>query len=220
LVFMRRPTGVDEQFFTRWSPPMAYVLGVICADGCLVEHANGYHGLNITSQDLNWLRQLKRVLGAEQKIGRKQRAYQLQVRNQPLYASLRRLSLTPRKSLSLQLPPVPVPMFPDFVRGYFDGDGCVFMWREKRWRRAWQLKTTFASGSRVFLQALQARLCQEAHLTLGSLRYGSRVYCLMYTIRDSLRLYDFMYQQSQSRLCLVRKKRRFDRFLTLKSRPS
>jgi hypothetical protein len=71
--YMKRRTGVNTQFFLSWSQEMAYVLGVICADGCLVEHANGYHGLNITTKDLSWLQQLRHTLQAEQSIGRKDR---------------------------------------------------------------------------------------------------------------------------------------------------
>jgi len=70
---------VNAEFFQSWSADMAYVLGVVCADGCLVEHGNGYHCLNITSKDVSWLQQLQRTLQAEQKIGIKRRAYQLQI---------------------------------------------------------------------------------------------------------------------------------------------
>lgn len=101
---MRRRTGVNAEFFQSWSADMAYVLGVVCADGCLVEHTNGYHCLNITTKDLSWLQQLQQTLQAERRIGRKRRAYQLQIRNQPLYRSLLDLGLTPRKSKTLQLP--------------------------------------------------------------------------------------------------------------------
>jgi hypothetical protein len=195
---------------------MAYLLGVICADGCLVEHANGYHCLNITSKDLAWLQQIKQTLQAQHKIGRKRRAYQIQIRNHAIYNSLLDLSLTPRKSKTLRLPPVPPDAFPDFVRGYFDGDGCVVVWQEKRWRRVWQLKTAFASGSRYFLEQLRGRLCDQACLTLGSVRLGTRVYCLEYAMADSLRLYDFMYAQDSSKLCLARKRERFKRFLVLR----
>ena len=191
---------------------MAYVLGVVCADGCLVEHANGYHCLNITSKDVSWLQQLRHTLQAEQKIGRKRRAHQLQIRNQILYRSLLDLGLTPRKSKTLQLPSTPSDVFPDFVRGYFDGDGCVMVWREKRWQRGWQLRTTFACGSSVFLEGLRTRLSAEAGLGEGSLWFGARAYCLQYTIEDSLRLYDFMYRDGRSTLYLARKQERFERF--------
>lgn len=207
---------MNAEFFQSWSADMAYVLGVVCADGCLVEHGNGYHCLNITSKDLSWLQRLQFTLQAEQKIGLKRRAYQLQIRNQTLYRSLLGLGLTPRKSKTLQMPSIPPEVFPDFVRGYFDGDGCVMVWREKRWQHGWQLRVTFASGSLAFLEALRSRLSAEAALGWGSLRFGARAYCLQYTIEDSLRLYDFIYCGGRSTLYLARKRERFERFRRLR----
>ena len=214
---MKRNTQVDAEFFKQWSPNMAYILGVVCADGCLVEHGNGYHCLNITSKDLSWLQEMKHVLQAAQKISRKERGYQLQIRNQPLYRSLLNLGLTPRKSKTLQLPAVPSEVFPDFVRGYFDGDGCVRVWREKRWRCGWQLRTIFVSGSAVFVEELRRRLSAEAWLAGGSLWFDARAYYLQYTIGDSLRLADFMYHGGHSTLYLGRKRERFERFKHLRS---
>ena len=186
---MRRNSGVDTQFFKRWSPDMAYLLGVICADGCLVEHANGYHTLNITSKDLDWLQQLKRTLRAEQKICRKERGYQLQIRNQIIYRSLLDLGLTPRKSKTLQLPTVAPEVFPDFVRGVFDGDGTVWFWQDPRWKHPWQLKASFYSGSRIFLEDLRVQLGQHARLSASSLTMLPTAFELRYCIADSLQLY-------------------------------
>lgn len=187
------------------------MLGVICADGCLAEHANGYHCLNITSKDLGWLEQIRQTLRAGHKIGQKRRAYQLQIRHQGIYNCLLGYGLTPRKSKTLQLPPVPEEVFSDFVRGYFDGDGCVTIWQETRWRHTWQMKTTFTSGSKKFLEALRARLSAEARMTSGSMWFG-RAYNLRYTIADSMKLCRFMYPAAANYLCLARKRERFQAF--------
>lgn len=216
---MSRNTGVDAQCFAQWSPQMAYVLGVICADGCLVEHANGYHGLNITSKDLTWLEQLKLALRAQQRVRPKRNAYEFEIRNQIIYTRLLQLGLTPRKSKTLQMPRVPSVVFGDFVRGYFDGDGCARTWQERRWGRSWQLRVTFVSGCLAFLHSLRDRLSREARTGFGSLGRTQRAFCLQYTIRDSLRLYRFMYGGQASLLCLQRKRDVFERFLTVKSDP-
>lgn len=34
---------------------------------------------------------------------------------------------TPRKSLALRFPPLPIPLCSHFIRGYFDGDGSAFV---------------------------------------------------------------------------------------------
>jgi hypothetical protein len=213
---MRRNTGVDAHFFAAWSPTMAYMLGVICADGCLVPHANGYHGLNITSKDLAWLEQLKLTLQALQQIRPKRNAYHFEVRNQVIYARLLQLGLTPRKSKSLGMPDVPSAVFGDFVRGYFDGDGCARTWQERRWGRSWQLRVTLTSGCLTFLDSLRERLRKEAGTGFGSLGRIHGAFRLQYTIRDSLRLHQFMYGGRASLLCLQRKRDIFERYLAVR----
>jgi len=214
---MPRPTGVDATFFKSWSPNMAYVLGVVCADGCLVEHGNGYHCLNITSKDRPWLEQIKDVLKAEQRIGAKRQAYQLQIRNQTLYRSLLELGVTPRKSKTLQLPSVPTDVFPDFVRGYLDGDGTVLVWQESRWQHPWQLRVAFHSGSLIFLEKLRLQLQERVDLSRGSLLTRPDVSVLSYTIADSLKLYRWMYRHDDT-LCLPRKRVRFEQFFALRGK--
>lgn len=50
---------------------MAYILGVIITDGCLVEHRNGYHGLDITSKDKDFLENIRHEFNKEvQKKGK------------------------------------------------------------------------------------------------------------------------------------------------------
>jgi len=113
---MPRPR-INANFFNNWSPVMAYMLGFIYADGCLVEYKNGCHGLDITSKDIGHLRLLKKQLGAGHKIGRKERGYRIQVRNQNIYANLIKLGLVPRKSKVLDFPKMPETYLSHFIRG-------------------------------------------------------------------------------------------------------
>ena len=196
---------------------MAYVLGVIASDGCLVQHANGSHGVDITTKDYQWLYEIREVLKSTHKIGKKPRGYRLQIRNQIIYRSLLDLGLTPRKSKILQLPFVPTDMLPHFSRGVFDGDGTVWYWQDPRWRHSWQMKASFYSGSRVFLKQFQVQLQQHAGLSPGSLMTLPTAFELRYGIADGLKLYHWMYRDAGC-LCLVRKRERFEKFLALKGR--
>ena len=197
---------------------MAYILGFITADGCLVEYANGYHGLDITSKDKGLLVLIKREMQAEHKIGKKPRGYRLQIRNRTIYNDLLRLGLTPRKSKTIKFPYIPKKHFSEFVRGCFDGDGCVKVWQEKRWRRPWQLSSFFCSASLVFLKELQKKLQSIGGLSRGWIwQHPRSSHYLSYAIADSLRLYQFIYQDNPQ-LCLERKKKRFELFLSLKSK--
>lgn len=191
---------------------MAYILGLITTDGCLVEHKNGYHGINITSKDKELLEDVKRTMQAMHKIGKKARAYHLQIRNRVLFKDLLKLGLTPRKTRTTIFPNVPKQYVSDFVRGCFDGDGSVFIWKEPRWRHTWQIRSTFSSGSGEFIKGLRRVLHENIGLTKGYLQLRREAYELKYAITDSLALYRFMYNTNCD-LYLERKKRIFESFL-------
>jgi hypothetical protein len=196
---------------------MAYILGFIFADGCLVEHKNGYHGLDITSKDIERLVLIKRQLKAEHRIGRKERGYRIQIRNRQIYCDLIRLGLIPKKSKRIRFPEIPKVYLSHFIRGLFDGDGSVVVWRGPRWRHTWQIRTTFCSGSLEFMKGLRRELSKNAGLNKGYLRFGSRVIELGYAIADSASLYKFMYQDNPT-LFLKRKRDKFELFSSLKSK--
>ncbi|MDP2941375.1 MAG: LAGLIDADG family homing endonuclease [Candidatus Omnitrophota bacterium] len=195
---------------------MAYILGFIFADGCLVEYKNGYHGLDITSKDLGHLRLIKEQLKAEHKIGEKERGYRIQVRNSYIYNDLLKLGLTPRKSKTIAFPEIPKSYFSHFIRGLFDGDGSVMVWREPRWRHTWQIRTSFTSGSQNFLQDLKKQLQSLVGLSRGRVSPVTRGFHLRYlSMPECIALYKFMYQGNNN-LYLRRKRDKFESFLSFK----
>jgi len=209
---------VKTNFFNSWSPNMAYILGFIFADGCLVEYKNGYYGLDITSKDLEHLRLIKHELKAEHKIGKKEHCYRIQIRNKVIYNDLLKLGLTPRKSKTIRFPKLPKEYFSHFVRGLFDGDGSVMIWKEPRWRHTWQIRTSFTSGSRNFLNDLNKNLKCLGGLLKGKVSPAARAYHLRYlSMSESLGLYKFMYRYNPG-LYLKRKKDKFESFILLKNR--
>lgn len=209
---------VNESFFNKWSPGMAYVLGFIFADGCLVEYTNGYYGLDITTKDLPLLKLIKKRLGAEHKIGRKERGYRLQIRNRCIYRDLLNLGLTPRKSKTVRFPKISEKYSSHFIRGLFDGDGSVMVWNEPRWKHTCQIRVSFTSGSQSFLEDLNKYLLCRVGLLRGKVSPVTRGYHLRYlSMPECVMLYEFMYQ-GHDKLFLKRKKDKFKLFLSLKDK--
>lgn len=60
----------NENFFKKWSPEMAYVLGFIAADGSLVENKCGAHFLDICSTDKEIIYRIKRILKSNHKVSK------------------------------------------------------------------------------------------------------------------------------------------------------
>lgn len=99
----------------------------------------------------------------------------------------------------------------DFVRGYFDGDGCVSYgryWQKSRQRFVKQLFVQFVSGSKIFLEKLHAVLQESGTVRGGHLGRHSRSFHLQYSGRDVLRLYVFLYPRYRIP-CLHRKQEKF-----------
>lgn len=120
---------VNETYFQRWSPRMAYLLGFIVSDGCIV--AGTYTGYSdalkfgVHPQDVDILEKIKYELGAGHAISRLKNAAHLCITSQRIVDDLKGLGIAYRKSLREKVPPVPPQYLRDFIRGIVDGDGGI-----------------------------------------------------------------------------------------------
>lgn len=162
-----------------WDPDMAYAVGLIATDGCLFN--DGRH-IDFTSQDYQLTETFRQCLNLHVIIGRKGNAYRVEFGDVLFYRWLQEIGLTPRKSLTIKKILVPAEYFFDFLRGCFDGDGSIWSFWDKRWRRSFVFYLVFASGSLPFLQWLQTTtkdlLGISGHIvpwkTANQLRYGKK----------------------------------------------
>lgn len=193
----------NEKFFDVWSPEMAYVLGFMFADGSL-ENAPYLRGkyVRVSSVDKDRIVAIKSLLNSDHTIVKRdigenhKTTYLLRIGSHALFDCLNNLGVTPNKSLTMKFPKIPRENLADFVRGYFDGDGCAYIDRGTDGRPK-RLLTVFTSGSKSFLQNLHAFLIKRIGITgTGLYSHGStrRAYQLRYSTRDSLRLFQFMYK--------------------------
>ncbi len=201
---------------------MAYILGYLFADGSMYKSERGSY-INVTSVDKSTVEKIKVLLRSEHRVvERKPRlvhfkhqnrsyktrtAYSLRIGNRALYDDLLGLGMYPDKSLTVKFPSIPSSVLPHFVRGYFDGDGCVYLERGKGLIQRSILKrlsVIFTSGSEDFLTGLREKLEKTLGVSLGKVYNGNRAYRLRYNTRDTIRLFSFMYGDSHG-LYLQRK---------------
>lgn len=202
---------------------MAYVLGFFSADGYITVNKRGGQFWCIQITDKKLLRQIKKVIESDHKISVRPRSknesalYRLQIGSIEMCDDLRKLGFSERKTKSLAAPNVPDKYLADFVRGYFDGDGSVWVGfvHKERITKLLAIRVIFTSCSKGFLEILKSKL-EENRITNGVLRKEKGNYCrLTYSIRGSLKLYDFMYNHNikdLGGLYLSRKKKIFDKF--------
>ena len=199
---------------------MAYVLGFFAADGTMIKNNRGAHFIEFDITDRSVLLQIRRVMGSNHKIAVRIRnpqhkvGYRLQVGSKRMFTDLVELGFSQRKSLTLQLPQIPIELSSHFVRGYFDGDGCVYYARLKfadRKNRRQILNTLFTCGTRTFLKSLHTLLKSQG-VSGGTIRTKRRGFDLSLSHRDSLALYKLMYNTGPATgLYLPRKYKTFQR---------
>lgn len=199
---------VDENFFKSWSPKMAYVLGLICADGAVedVRESSRTCYLQISSIDKDLLTQVQKCLGSSHKLYLRKAEhviikgkiffrsdiYNLRIGNKVIFQDLIDLGVTPRKSLRLQLPPVPDIYFNYFLRGYFDGDGCVNIYTQKN-RPHLFLQVIFTSGCKSFLEKISSKLFDFLQVQ-SKVGFYSGAYRLSYKTKQCLKVLAYMYK--------------------------
>ena len=149
----KRKYAFREDFFSNWSPEMAYVLGFCFADATVDRFA-----LRIYQKDTEVLEKIRLLLDFDRPYhmaGNNHTIHTLVLSSQKVIRDITSLGLVPAKSLIARVPnEVPYPA--DFVRGYFDGDGHGG-WYKKR-EDQYTLRIGFTSGSCEFLLDLKKLL--------------------------------------------------------------
>ncbi len=196
---------------------MAYVLGYWYADGSL-EDASYLRGkyIRVTSVDKSTIGKIRHWMDSSHVIivlkppifvPRKIR-YFLRIGSHRLYDSLVSLGLYPRKSLTVQFPKIPEEFLRDFIRGYLDGDGCVFLEAARGIRKKKIIKrllVIFTSGSFDFLEILCQTLSDKLGLKQCKVYQGDKAFQLRYSSADSFKLFEFLYAGCPQDLLLRRK---------------
>lgn len=119
--------SVNEDYFKQWTFNMAYILGFIFADGCIIKGTYpGYSdslkfGVQLCDNDI--LNKIKSELKAEHKISKRRNAAYFSLASQTIVDDLKSLNIAYRKSLHEKLPEIPEVYKRDFIRGIIDGDG-------------------------------------------------------------------------------------------------
>jgi len=221
---MGAPKLINKDFFKKWSPDMAYVLGFFAADGYITVNRRKGQFWSIQIADRELLDEIKKAVKSEHKIGirlakkiSESNKYRLQIGSIEMCDDLRKLGYDERKTKSLAIPNIPHKYFSDFVRGYFDGDGNVWVGNMHKDRKISRdaILVMFTSCSKNFLIELQNRLTLLS--MPGGCIYSSKkkdFSRLQYSTLNSLKLYNFMYNRlGSSKLFLKRKKDVFERYI-------
>lgn len=197
----RTPTHYDIHFFDEYNVESCYWAGFIAADG-YVRSDRDCVSIHLSSTDVGHLQKLADATKYMGKIALYDSECCLSFSGQWFKESLaKNFDIHPRKTFSIQLSDkIPKNMITHFLRGYFDGDGCVTNTEE-------YLRISFASGSKVLLNQIVnfiydngVRVRNESGI---SKIWGNRF--ITYTCKNAQQILDLLYTDSTDATRLNRK---------------
>lgn len=192
--------NIDQDYFKTWSRNMAYILGLWFADGCI--YGGKMFDITLHKRDKYILKKIAEELRYEGNLYDyvDKQASRINFSCVVIYNDIVALGGTEAKSLTVEFPDIPKEFLSDFIRGYFDGDGCIMNLKNNR------INSAFTCGNRKFLERLLDILKEECDVQGGS--FDDSCYSLKFGKKDSLKIGNFIYKDNPE-LFLLRKRKKF-----------
>jgi hypothetical protein len=203
---------------------MAYILGFWFADGCITK--GRIFSIKQHKNDIYLLDKINKEMQSTYPIRQENNSCCFEINSKIIYDDIINLGGKERKSLDVEFPDVPKKYLPDFIRGYFDGDGTISEGRMSKNGSYCGYKAAICSGSKGFISKFKNILEENIpgisiiyyeHKTIGGtvsirgrvLENDGIVYRLSFSPNNLRKLRDFMYSDREDELRLIRKYEKF-----------
>lgn len=200
---------IDEIFFSNENSDMAYVLGFIAADGSISKDSNRIK-IGLSAKDIKQLELIKKLMKISHPIKNYTNADNFEIAELTWTCHKHKIDLAkygviPKKTYTFKFPiNLSKEYWADFIRGYFDGDGCITgiepEWKICSYRIDILEKiNTFFEENGIKPSIIHKRKGQE----LYDLRYASK--------NDLIKIYNLLYY-NESVPCMLRKRKKFESY--------
>lgn len=204
-----RTNNLNHDFFKEIdTPEKAYWFGFLMADGCVYKGSGGKSyrlQINLQGKDIGHLEKFQKSIGSSYKIQEKKyKEYNvaiLKINSTVMCKDLMRHGLIERKSIICQYPKS-IKHHSDFIRGYFDGDGCI------TYRKDFQKYKFIITGGEDMLEEIQKVLPVKSNLYC--IKHSDAIDLCVNKKEDILRLYKWLYEGAE--VYLDRKYEKYKRF--------
>lgn len=195
----------------------AYWLGFLYADGCIIYNENEKRyvvELTLCEKDYLHVQKFKNFLKCNNKITykEKQKAYKICINSKKICSDLIKLGCIPKKSLILTFPTekqVPLKLQKHFVRGYFDGDGCISLSNRSK---AFQITIL---GTLNFLNSIENLHWKLKLVYSKDKRHLNDTWTLRFRTKEALEFINYIYNNST--IYLIRKFEKYNIILNCRS---
>ena len=213
---------IDESYFETMNHEAAYYLGYLFSDGFLVERYDRI-GMNLSVKDECVLQEFKKCLKSEHTISHRppknskiktEKGYQIvhsgiiscfRFENKKIADDLRKFGMKGRKSLTLEWPKIEEKYYYSFLRGYIDGDGCIYVGKTGK-------ATLFLLGSKDFTNSLVEFIHKDTGIYLRRIKQGNIYRVLTNNRTNILAILNKIYKDNDG---IPRLERKYKKYLIL-----
>jgi len=192
----------------------AYFLGFIIADGCVSRNSNT---IKITQKETEILYEFKKYIESEAPVfnSKKRNISSFSITSNKTKKDLENLGIHSNKTMIIKYPNIPLELQNHFMRGVFDGDGCISLRTDKR-NNSQRGQVNICSGSFDFINEYYNRLVKYAILSgKNKIRNpkGSYYVADWGGLSDVEKIHEFLYKDAT--VFLSRKKETFDKVVSI-----
>lgn len=210
---LKKLKTVNENYFSIIdTEDKAYFLGLLFADGCVVDTTPWQKVLTISlqAQDKHILESMKNYLNFNGNIRLKKRhqphhldQYVLSITSNKLCDDLIKLGCTPRKSKTAIYPEINEKLIKHFVRGLFDGDGSISTFPNRNGKtKSFRFDV---SGTLSICSGIKQAFINQVGLNDRKIIDRKNVYVFAVSGNKNIRkIYDYLYRDAN--IFLTRKK--------------
>ena len=209
-IYSRKSHVNDHIFDVIDTEEKAYWLGFLYADGNVHHHHESWViELSLQESDLNHLKKFASFISYEEapKYRLKTKAYRVMFGSRIMAEQLISKGCIERKSLILKFPTydiVPKNLMRHFIRGYFDGDGCITL----RHNISKEVPVASLLGTKEFLSDLLVEIVKESKVIKKEHDNDSNTYNIRFKTEEGFRFLDYMYKDANIYL-----QRKYNRYL-------
>jgi hypothetical protein len=217
----KRNYNINEKYFDVIDlPEKAYWLGFLYADGSNFEERN-YVSLTLKEEDRYILEKLKNDLKSEQpiiEIHNKQfnKIYpNLTIKNKNISEQLKNKGIVQNKTFICRFPNwLEEKYYPDFIRGLFDGDGCISIGHKKQ-NNYLYFSIDLINGNYDFMTRIENILNNKSNMSHKKIYLHNNIFRIGYSKMDDIhKFYKYIYYNDKDFHYLKRKKDKFELFLS------
>ena len=200
---------IQDYFNIIDSEEKAYWLGFLCADGCIELNKMS---VDLKILDILHLEKLKISLNAKSTVRTENKLQRCRfaIRNKYLVKGLIANGCTSKKSLTLKFPDLSVfkdkSLIRHFIRGYFDGDGCLSFIGTK-----YLIPTVSIIGTKEFLDGIIKNTSQEWRFEHDKRHHENTFSIVTTNKKEAISFIKWIYEDSTIYL-----NRKYQRFLCFK----